>query len=119
MSDDRLNVMLLQIQEVATEIAAFTKDMTPESLQSDLLKERAIGMSLMILADLSGKIASQFPEFAASRTDVPWSKIRAFRNHLAHNYFGLERDILWDTATVSVPELIVALRPSIPPYSGS
>ena len=41
-------------------------------------------------AELTSKIRERPPEFVATHPDVPWSKIRGFRNQLAHDYFSLE-----------------------------
>ena len=109
MTDERLDVLLAQLREVAAEIDTFIRGRTRKELEADLLRERGVGMSLIILAELTSKIEIASPEFVRTHPDVPWAKIRGFRNHLAHNYFGLERDVIWDTAIVSVPALIAAL----------
>jgi uncharacterized protein with HEPN domain len=47
--------------------------------------------------------------------------VRGFRNRLAHDYFNLDLDVIWVAATESVPAMMTALRPVIPPdpYSAS
>ena len=42
---------------------------------------------------------------ALSSSQVPWAKIVAFRNFVVHEYFGLDWPIVWDTATILVPDL--------------
>jgi len=118
LSEDRLEVLLAQLREVATEIASFIEGRSRSELETDLLRERAVGMSLVILAELTSKIETTSPDFAEEHPDVPWAKIRGFRNHLAHNYFGLERDVLWDTVILSVPALIAALE-NDPPHGAA
>jgi uncharacterized protein with HEPN domain len=36
---------------------------------------------------------------------VPWNVIVGFRNHVAHEYFSLDLDIVWQTIAVDVPAL--------------
>jgi uncharacterized protein with HEPN domain len=37
------------------------------------------------------------------------------RNFLFHVYFRVDNNILWETATVSIPELLEQLEASLPP----
>jgi uncharacterized protein with HEPN domain len=53
--------------------------------------------------------------FQRAHPEIPWRKIIAQRNVLAHDYGEIQDDVLWQVATVSVPELIAALEPLIPP----
>ena len=45
------------------------------------------------------------PQFRQPHTHVPWSKIIGMRNILAHDYFGIDLDIVWDAATKDLPPL--------------
>ena len=42
-------------------------------------------------------------------SDIPWTVIKDFRNHLAHEYFGVVESIVWDTIVNDLPELKKAL----------
>lgn len=39
--------------------------------------------------------------------NIPWIVIKDFRNHLAHEYFGVDEGIVWDTVQNDLPELKV------------
>lgn len=39
-----------------------------------------------------------------------WAKIVGIRNRLVHAYFNIDHAILWNTATVSIPELLHLLE---------
>jgi uncharacterized protein with HEPN domain len=56
--------------------------------------------------------------FRDAHPEVPWAKIIAQRNVLAHEYGEVDDEIMWDVATVSVPELIRLLQPFVPPVEG-
>ena len=119
MTDERLDVLLAQLAEVASEIATFVNGRSRAELEADLLRERGVAMSIVILAELALRIAEADPSFPSRHPDVPWAKIRGFRNHIAHNYFGIERDVIWDTATIWVPALVRSLAGVFPPQSSS
>lgn len=45
----------------------------------------------------------------ATRPDVEWAKIAAFRNVLVHDYLGIDLDRIWDIVQNDVPRLKTAI----------
>jgi uncharacterized protein with HEPN domain len=44
-----------------------------------------------------GEIISRLDEnFKTSHAEIPWQKIKDFRNIIAHDYFGIDADEIWD-----------------------
>ena len=50
------------------------------------------------VANLPGEVLARYPE-------IPWSKMRGLRNILAHEYFGVDVSIIWQTAQEDLPPL--------------
>jgi transposase len=46
------------------------------------------------------------PEFVARHSEVPWRSMRGMRNRIAHGYFDINLDVVWDTAQKALPELL-------------
>ena len=59
-------------------------------------------MSLVII----GEAASKYPQFVANNPGLPWRSIRGMRNRMAHGYFDVDLDVVWDTVQVGLPELM-------------
>jgi uncharacterized protein with HEPN domain len=38
--------------------------------------------------------------------DMPWQRMRGMRNRIAHGYFQINLDIIWDTIKDDLPKLI-------------
>jgi uncharacterized protein with HEPN domain len=49
------------------------------------------------------------PEVTGLTPDVPWRKIRAMRNLIAHDYAGIDAGIVWKTVQERLPELKAAV----------
>ena len=58
-----------------------------------------------------GEAASHVPdEIIAGTPEIPWFEIRGMRNIVVHEYFGINREIVWRTATKNIPELLPLLE---------
>lgn len=42
---------------------------------------------------------------AIATPDIPWEDMRAMRNFVVHEYFGVNDTILWDTVRRDLPDL--------------
>ena len=52
----------------------------------------------------------QHAEFASLYPEVPWRSMRGMRNRIAHGYFDINLDVVWDTVRTALPELLKQLR---------
>jgi uncharacterized protein with HEPN domain len=48
-------------------------------------------------------------DLKATRPDVEWAKIAAFRNVLVHGYLGIDLERIWDIVQNDVPKLKTAI----------
>ena len=70
-------------------------------LASELVQDAV----LRNLAQL-GEVSKYIPESVQVRwPDLPWNELRRLRNLIAHDYFGIDRELLWQTVTAELPPL--------------
>lgn len=48
-------------------------------------------------------------EFTEAHPEVPWRSMRGMRNRIAHGYFDINLDVVWDTVQTALPELLKQL----------
>lgn len=66
----------------------------------------AIVRNVEILGEAAGKLPTEARELAP---EIPWDAIIGMRHRIAHAYFGIDNDILWDVVENEVPLLANAI----------
>lgn len=66
----------------------------------------AIVRNVEILGEAAGKLPNDVRELAP---EIPWDAIIGMRHRIAHAYFGIDNDILWDVVENEVPLLAKAV----------
>ncbi len=44
--------------------------------------------------------------FSTGILDVPWRNMKGMRNRIAHGYFDINLDVVWETAQTALPQLL-------------
>jgi uncharacterized protein with HEPN domain len=107
--DDRLSAYIDAMRQAAEDAVAYKQGLSHSEFLADKRTQHAVALNFMIIGKCAGKILSQFAEFAESRHDLQWIKMRGMRNQVAHAYSDMNLDIVWDTVQNSLPELITKL----------
>ena len=96
------DLYLVDIIESAQAVAAMIRGCDLPSFVGDDMLRSAVLWKLYVISEAAGKLSGELRELF---TDVPWDQIRAFRNRLAHGYFTLQWDRVWDIAAQNTPTL--------------
>ncbi|MBI3323177.1 MAG: DUF86 domain-containing protein [Candidatus Omnitrophica bacterium] len=77
----------------------------------DLDGDRKLVLALVRLVEIIGEAAGNVTkEFQAAHPEIPWPVIVGMRNRLAHAYFDIDLDRVWDTVKEDLPPLIAQLE---------
>ncbi len=61
--------------------------------------------------EIIGEAASHIPPEIQSRfPDIPWTQMKGIRNILAHEYFGVDKEVIWETIQNDLPALQEKIR---------
>ena len=95
-------VYLEDIQQAIAKIRTYVAGATRQSFAQDNMRIDAVVRNLEVI----GEAAKMIPE--AIRIEYPnieWKKIAGLRDILAHHYFEVDLDIVWDIVQNKLPEL--------------
>lgn len=107
---ERLGDYLDHIEQAAADACAFVQGMSQPAFVGDKRTQSAVVMSLVIIGEAATKIMDRYPEFVQSHPEVPWRSMRGMRNRIAHGYFDIDLEVVWETARSALPELLAQLR---------
>ncbi len=112
MSESRLSDYLDHIRRAATDACSFVEGLSKEEFLADKRTQQAVIMSLIIIGEAATKIMDQHAEFAAKHPEVPWRSMRGMRNRIAHGYFEINLDVVWETVQTALADMLKNLPAS-------
>ena len=107
MSLSRLGDYLDQMLTAASDARRFVDGMSKEDFLADKRTQQAVIMSLVIIGEAAARIMDKHSEFIAGNPEIPWRGMRGMRNRVAHGYFDVNLDVVWDTAQTALPDLLL------------
>jgi uncharacterized protein with HEPN domain len=101
---------VMYLQDIVTscdKVLRYTKAISLSDLIQDEKTYDAVVRNLEIIGEAAKHVSE---EIRAQISDIEWRKISGMRDMLAHAYFGIDDDILWDVVQNKVPQLARATR---------
>ncbi len=109
MNEHRLLDYLGHMQQAASDACSFVEGLAKEDFLEDKRTQQAVIMSLIIIGEAVTKVMDGYADFALAHRQVPWRNMRGMRNRIAHGYFDINLDLVWDTVQTALPELLKQL----------
>lgn len=60
-------------------------------------------MNFIVIGEMAEKLSDELKDLTKSKID--WFKIKGFRNIIAHNYFGIDAEEVWEIIKDHLPKL--------------
>jgi uncharacterized protein with HEPN domain len=103
---DRLNI--LSIIESIEKIFEYTKGYEDaDQFYQNSRDFDAVLMNFIIVGEMVNRLSEKFLE---DQRQINWSKIRGFRNIVAHDYFGIDAEEVWDIIQNHLPPFLIELK---------
>lgn len=103
----RETLYLDDIRESCEKVLRFTKGMTYKDFVHDELHFDAVLRNLEIIGEavknISEKTRQKYPQ-------IKWRKIAGFRDIVAHEYFGVNEETIWDIVEHEIPDLLATVK---------
>ena len=98
-----IRAYLEDIKLSISEINTFMKNVESKNdFRNNIEKVRAVERNIEIIGEAVKKIPDEIRSMAP---DIPWQKIAGIRDILAHAYFSIDVEILWDVVNNQLENL--------------
>jgi uncharacterized protein with HEPN domain len=116
MKEGRTNLDYLEdISDAIAKGLKFIEGMNLDDFKEDEKTQYALIHAIEIIGEASKKVSD---EIKSNYSFVPWREISGMRDKLIHDYFGVNEEVVWKTATEDLPvlkkyieEIIKSLKP--------
>ena len=100
-------VRIEDILEAIDNIEGYVVGLEYRTFRADRKTMDAVERNLEIIGEATANLPD---EILARWPEVPWRHMKGLRNLLAHEYFGVDSGILWQTIQEDLPALEPLLR---------
>jgi uncharacterized protein with HEPN domain len=113
MSERAPKLLLEDILDSADKIIRYTENITYEDFITDSKTIDAVVRNYEIIGEASNRLPDEIKD---SIDSVDWFRIRGFRNRIAHQYFGINYEIIWLLKETYLKTLILEIEKVLDKY---
>lgn len=110
------SLYLYDILDSCKRVREYVSGMTFDSFSTDEKTVDAVSRNLEIIGEAVKCIP---PELLSNRNEVDWKRIARFRDIIAHHYFKVDLEVVWDITQKRIDELETAVTSLLSDYTDS
>ena len=101
---------LEHILEAIERIHRYVEDMSEVNFLDDEKTQDAVVRNFEIIGEAAHNIEQYHSTYAEAHDNIPWSLMYTMRNRVAHGYFKVDYELVWQTIHNDLPELRHQIR---------
>lgn len=107
MSERSSRLYCQDILEAGAAIQSYVAGVDFATFKRERMRYSAVIREFEIIGEAVGKLSAELKQ---AYPDIPWQDIKDFRNLLAHEYFGVDLEIVWNTIQSDLPVVLEAVE---------
>ncbi len=110
MKSSRVADCLDHMLEAAQQASVYVEGLAKADFEDDKRTQQAVILNLILLGEEVTKLLKVDEAFTEAHPEVPWRSMKGMRNRIAHGYFEINLDTVWETVQAALPELVSQLQ---------
>lgn len=106
MRENRLPDYLDHMLEAAQQACDYLEGISKDDFLADKRTQQAVILNIVIIGEAATKLLKDYNDFLDKHPDVPWRSMKGMRNRIAHGYFEIDLDVVWETVKAALPQLL-------------
>lgn len=107
MKDRDLRDYINDLVEACEDILSFTKGMSYSDFAGDKKTVNAVIRSLEVIGEATKKLPTSFRD---NYPDIPWRQMAGMRDKLIHEYFGIDKQMVWQAIEKHIPDILPLIK---------
>lgn len=96
----------MRIQDILSAIDDVEKFTDTVGSFESFLNNKLVYYAVLKALEIIGEASHHLPnEIKEKYPEIPWVQLKNFRNHLAHEYFGIDAEVVWNASKDELPAL--------------
>lgn len=105
MNENRVSDYLDHMLEAAQLACSYVEGMNKVDYLADKRTQQATILNIVVIGEAATKLLKDYPDFIEQHPDVPGRNMKGMRNRIAHGYFDINLDVVWETIQTALPAL--------------
>lgn len=80
--------------------------MDRQAFHADRRTQQAVILNLIVISEAATRLLQDHHAFVEQYPQIPWRSMKGMRNRIAHGYFDINLDVVWETVQTALPELL-------------
>lgn len=93
--------------EVVEKLISIVENVSYEEYLGDAWLQDGVMFNLIVLGEASGQVSGKVKE---EHAHIPWRNMNEVRNRVAHGYFSVEHEVVWEILTEELPALLPQIK---------
>ena len=102
--------LLGHLRDAAVQAVTYVEGLAKEDFLADKRTQQAVILNIIILGEAAIKLMDNYPGVVAAMPDIEWRSMRGMRNRIAHGYYDINLDVVWETVSTALPDLVERLK---------
>jgi len=107
MKDRDLRDYINDLIEACEDILSFTKGMSYSNFAGDKKTTNAVIRSLEVIGEATKNLPLSFRD---NYPDIPWKQMAGMRDKLIHEYFGIDKQMVWQVIEKHIPNILALIK---------